>query len=82
VPRRSYIPLCLDQMCYKYLLGQLEFIASVSFVISLFSFCLNDMSIGESGQLSSPIIKVWVSIYDLSFSNVSLMNVCTLTFRT
>ena len=47
----------------------------ISFIISLFSFCLDDMSIGESRVLKSPTINVWGSICDLSFSNVSLTNV-------
>lgn len=40
----------------------------IGFIISLFSFCLNDLSIGESGVLESPTIYVWGSMCDLSFS--------------
>jgi hypothetical protein len=44
---------------------------SVRFIISLFRFCLDDLSIGESGVLGSPTNNVWSLICDLSFSNVS-----------
>jgi hypothetical protein len=53
------------------------FITSVSFIIPLFSCCLNDLSIGKSGMLKSPAINVWGSICDLIFSNVSFIDVCT-----
>ena len=46
---------------------------SVNFIFSLFSF--NDLSISESVVLESPNISVWGSMCDLSFSNVSFMNV-------
>ena len=46
--------------------------------MSLFSFCFNDLSIGESGVLKSPTIIVWGSMYVLSFSKVSFMNVSVL----
>jgi hypothetical protein len=52
---------------------------SFSFIVSLFSFCFNDPSIGESGVLKSPIIIVWVSISVLSFSKV-FMSVGALVF--
>jgi hypothetical protein len=44
---------------------------SISFIVSLFSFCLDVLSIDESGMLKSPTINVWSSMCDLSFSNVS-----------
>ena len=45
---------------------------SVSSLTSLLSFCLVDLSIGESGVLKSPTISVWGLMCNLSFSNVSL----------
>ena len=53
---------------------------SVSSIISLFSFHLDDLSIGETGLLKFPTIIVWGSMCDLSFSNVSFINVGILTF--
>jgi hypothetical protein len=49
---------------------------SCSFIISLFSFSLDDLSIGENAVLKSPTIDVWGWVYHLSLSNVSFMNVC------
>jgi hypothetical protein len=43
--------------------------------VSLFSFCFNDLSIGEIGVLRSPTIIVWGSMCVLSFSKVCFMNV-------
>ena len=51
-----------------------------SFIISLFSFALDDLSIGESGMLKSPTINVCSLICDLSFSNVPCTNVDVLVF--
>ena len=56
------------------------FITSVSLIISLFSFCLDDLYIGESEVLKSPTVNLWSSIYDLSFSNVSFISVDSLVF--
>ena len=56
------------------------FITSLSFTVSLFSFCFNDLSIGESGVLKSPTIIVWGSMCVLSFSKVSFMNLGALAF--
>lgn len=53
---------------------------SLSFIISLFSFCLDDLSNSESSVLKSPTINVKGSICNLSFSNVSFTNVGTLVF--
>lgn len=47
---------------------------SVSAIISLFSFCLAALSIGESEVLKSPIANVWGLMCDFSFNNVSFMN--------
>ena len=55
-------------------------ITSVSFIISLFSFCLNDLSIGESWMLMTPTVNVWGSMCDLIFSNVSFTNLVALAF--
>jgi hypothetical protein len=46
----------------------------ISFIISLFSFCLNDLYIGERKVIKSPTIKVWGSMCDLNFTNVSFTN--------
>ena len=56
------------------------FITSVSFTVSLFSFCFHDLSIAESGVLKSPTIIVWGVMCALSFSKVSFMNVGALAF--
>ena len=50
VLRRRYILLCLGEMFCRYLLGMFE---SASYTVSLFSFCLDDLSIGESWVLKS-----------------------------
>ena len=48
------------------------FMTSVSFIISLFSFCLDNLSTGES----------WGGLMcNLSFSNVSFTNVGALAFE-
>jgi hypothetical protein len=52
-----------------------------SSVISLFSFCLDDQSIGESGLLRSQITNVWGSMCDLNFTNTSFTNVGALAFE-
>ena len=56
------------------------FITSVSFNVSLYSFCFHDLSIAESGVLKSPNIIVFGVIFALSFSKVSFMNVGALAF--
>jgi hypothetical protein len=53
----NYIFLCLDEMFYKYV-GSIWIITFVTFVISLFSLCLNNLSIGESVVLKFHIIYV------------------------
>ena len=45
-----------------------------------FLFHLDDLSLGDSGILKSPIINVWDLMCDLSFSNVSFTNVSALMF--
>lgn len=47
--------------------------------VSLFRLCLDDLSVGESGVLKSPTIKVCWSVCDLSF-NVYFTNMCVLAF--
>ena len=54
-------------------------ITSISFIISLFSFYLK-LSFSECGVLKCPNINLWVSVYDLIFSNVSFTNVGILAF--
>jgi hypothetical protein len=51
------------------------FITPVSFTVSLFSFCFQDLSIDESGVLKYPTIIVCGVMCALSFTKVSLMNV-------
>ena len=46
-------------MFYRYLLKIIWSITSVSFTVSLFSFCFYDLSIAESGVLKSFTIIVW-----------------------
>ena len=48
--------------------------------MSVFSFCFNDLSIGDSGMLKSPTIIVWTLVWYLSFSKVSFTNVFALAF--
>lgn len=50
--RRRYVPLCLGEMFCKYLL------TSIGCTISLFSFCMDDLSIGEIGVLKTPTVSV------------------------
>jgi hypothetical protein len=50
--------------------------------MSLYSFCFNDLSIGESGALTSTIIIVWGSMCFLIFSKGAFMNVGILAFET
>ena len=47
------------------------FITSASSSVSRFNFCLNDLSIGETGVLKFPTISVQRSICDLSYSSIS-----------
>jgi hypothetical protein len=50
-------------MFYRYLLNPFGwFITSLSFTVSLFRFCFNDLFIGESGMLKSPTIIGWGSM--------------------
>ena len=81
VLRRRHILLFYDKMLYRYLLNPFFFfITSVSFTVSLFSFCCHDQSIAESGVLKSPTIIVCNAMCALSFSKVSFMNVDALAF--
>ena len=54
-------------------------ITSINFTVSLFSFCFNDLSIDECGELKSLTI-MWDSMYVLSFSKVSFMTVGAFAF--
>ena len=56
------------------------FITSVSFAVSLFSFCFHDLSIAESGVLRFPTIIVWGAMCFELYSKVSFMNVGALAF--
>ena len=53
---------------------------SLSFTVSLLSFCFSDLFIGENEVLKSLSIIVWVSMCVLNFSKVSFMNVGALAF--
>ena len=57
----------------------IRFIMSISFISSLFCFCLDDLPIGENGVLKSPTINVWGLMCDLNFTIVSFTNVGALT---
>jgi hypothetical protein len=67
-------------MFYRYVKSS-WFITSVSFTVSLFSFCFHDLSIGENRVLKSPTIIVLGLMCVLSFSKVSFMNVGALALR-
>lgn len=53
---------------------------SISFITSLFSFCLNGLSIGKNGVLRSSTINEWGLLCDLSFNNACFTNVAALAF--
>jgi hypothetical protein len=53
---------------------------SLSFIISLYVYFLDVLSIGESGGQQFPTINMWGSMYNLNFSNVSVTNVGVLVF--
>lgn len=50
---------------------------SFNYIISLFTFCLDGMSMHESGILKSAAIEMWGSMCDLSFNDDSFVNVGT-----
>jgi hypothetical protein len=56
------------------------FIMAVSFIILLFSFYLDHLSIDEVGVLKTSSINVWGLMCNLSCNNVSFTNVDTLMF--
>ena len=58
------------------------FITSLSFTVSLFISCLNDLSIGEREVLKYTSTVVWGSMCVLTFSNISFMNMGALAFGT
>ena len=66
-------------MFYRYV-KSICFIISVTFTLSLFSFCFHDLSIDESGVLKSPTIIVCGAMCALSFTNISFTNVSALAF--
>jgi hypothetical protein len=55
-------------------------IISISFNVSLFSFCFNDLSISESGVLKSLNTIVWSSKWVLIISEISFINVGACAF--
>jgi hypothetical protein len=71
------VPWGVERKVYSFDLGlnvlytslqSIWFITSLSFTVSLFSFCFNDLSISESGVLKSFTIIVWDLMCVLSFS--------------
>ena len=55
---------------------------SGSFIISLFSFCLDGLSIGESLVFKPPTIHVRGSMYPLNYSCVSFTSLIAHVFVT
>jgi hypothetical protein len=49
--RRNYVNLCLNGKIYRCLLAPFDLMMVFNSRISLFNFCLDDLSIGESGIL-------------------------------
>ena len=64
-----------ERVC-RYLLCPLE--TYISFIISLFTVCLNDLSFSESGVLMYHTINVWYSRFEFNFRKVCFMFVCAL----
>ena len=54
----------------------LWFITSVSFTVSLFSFCFQDLSIDESGVLKSPTIIAWGAAISCKQNSYLFTGVC------
>ena len=75
--RRQYILLFVGEKFCRYV-RFIWFITSDRFI--LFSFRLDDLTIGVSGVLKSPTIILWGVMCALSFSKVSFMNVGALAF--
>jgi len=67
-------------MFCRYLLKTIWFITFISFTVSLFSFCFNDLSVGEHGDFECPTIIGRVSMCVLNVSKVSFMKVGALVF--
>ena len=57
-------------------LSSIWVITPVSIIIPLFSFCLDDISIGDSGELKS-LTNSFEGGFGLSFSNLSFMSGCS-----
>ena len=55
---------------------------SVTSIISLFSFCLDDLPVVKSGVLKSSTTNVQGLMCDLSFASIFFTNVGALAFRT
>lgn len=77
--RIRYFLLFLAEIFYRCLLGPFDPL-SINFIISLFSFGLDALSIGESAMLKPLTINVWGSKCELSFSNISFTNVGAFAF--
>lgn len=79
--RRRYIILCLGDIfckCVRFIC----FLIFVRFSISVFNFCLDDLSLTEGWILKYPSIGVWRSVCVLSHNNVSFINWMALVFVT
>ena len=72
-----FYSLC-ERFC-RYLLNSFG-LQHVSFIVLLFNFCFNDLSVGQSRELKSVTIIVWDSMCDLHFNNVSFTNMGAFAF--
>ena len=70
--RRKCILLFLDAMSYKYQLSLSGLLCHLKFVFPCL-FCLDYLSIGESGVLKSPTIIVLLSISPFMAVSICLM---------
>ena len=85
--RIIYIYICVCVCVYLYLakwfyryVRSIWFVTSVSFIITLFSFCLDNLSFGESWMLNSSTINICGSRCSFSFTNLSFTNMGVLVF--
>lgn len=69
--RRRHTLLSLSKIFYKYLLGPFGLWCLLHSIFFSVLFFLNDLLIGESGEIKSPIICVWGSKCYLSCSGIS-----------
>ena len=79
--RRGCIVLCFAEIFCKYLLSYIWCMMPVCSCISLFKFCLHELSLSEARILNSPTITVWGPMCNLSCSSVSFMKLGAQMFR-